>query len=215
MEFLRQHLQHYISDAQLITSPLPNCPLQLWLIDPRNMQRAFSPEETQALLNNPPYWCFCWASGLALANWLLAHPEQVQGKRVIDFGAGSGIVAIAAAKAGAAQVLACDLDPLALAACQANAQLNQVQLDYCNDLFSLNQPYDVLIAADVLYDASNLPLLDVFGHYASSCLIADSRVRNFKHAQYTKISTLHASTWPDLYEPEEFRQVSLYQRTIR
>src|SRR5690606_40941767 len=69
-------LQARVADAQLIASPLPDLPLKLWLIDPSTMQRPFSAEETQRLLDEPPYWCFCWASGLALAQWILQHPEQ-------------------------------------------------------------------------------------------------------------------------------------------
>ena len=58
------------------------------------MDRAFSPEETRRILHEPPYWSFCWASGLALAHYLAANPEWVAGKRVLDFGAGSGVAAV-------------------------------------------------------------------------------------------------------------------------
>src|SRR6266581_1789142 len=69
----------------------------------------------------PPYWAFAWAGGQALARFLLDHPERVAGRAVLDFGAGSGLVAIAAAKAGAASVTAADIDPFAAAAIAANA----------------------------------------------------------------------------------------------
>lgn len=207
---LNRALQARVADAQLIASPLPDLPLKLWLIDPSTMQRPFSPEETQRLLDEPPYWCFCWASGLALARWILQHPEQVAGKRVIDVGAGSGIVALAAKLAGAKSAVACDLDPIALQACRANAELNQLELNYSDDLFSEAQPYDVLFAADVLYDAANLPLLNRFPDFAQQTIIADSRQRNFQHPLFSKSQTLFGETLPDLAEPDEFRQVSLY-----
>ena len=121
---LQQALAELLGDASLSIESLPGTDIQLWLIDALNMDRAFSPEETRRILEEPPYWCFCWASGLVLARWLAERPEWVRGKRVLDFGAGSGVAAIAAAKAGAAEVVACDLDPLALAACRANAELN-------------------------------------------------------------------------------------------
>lgn len=213
MTQLNDALQTQVADAQLILSPLPNLPLQLWLIDPGSMQRQFSPQETQRLLDEPPYWCFCWASGLALAQWILQHPEQVAGKRVIDVGAGSGIVALAAKLAGARTVVACDLDPIALQACRANAALNQLELSYSADLFSEPEPYDLLFAADVLYDATNLPLLNCFPDFAKKIIIADSRQRNFQHPLLIKSQTLYGETLPDLAEPEEFRQVSLYQST--
>ena len=77
----------------------------------------------------PPFWAFAWAGGQALARYLLDHPPTVAGRFVLDFGAGSGLVAIAAAKAGAAHVLAAEIDHFAAAAITANAALNGVMVD--------------------------------------------------------------------------------------
>lgn len=209
-EHLRRALGELLGDAQLVATPLPGTALQLWLLDGDNMSRAFSPEETRRILHEPPYWSFCWASGLALARYLAEHPQWVRGKRVLDFGAGSGVAAIAAARAGALEVLACDLDPLALAACRANAELNQVQLGYSSDFFAEADRFDLVLVADVLYDRANLPLLDHFLSRAPQALVADSRVRDFSHPIYRRLANLHAHTLPDLAEPHEFRNVSLY-----
>ncbi|MBU0565687.1 MAG: 50S ribosomal protein L11 methyltransferase [Gammaproteobacteria bacterium] len=210
---LQAALNDLLGDARLVAEPLPGTDLRLWLIDAANMDRAFSPEETRRILEEPPYWSFCWASGLVLARWLAERPEWVRGKRVLDFGAGSGVAAIAAAKAGAAEVVACDLDPLALAACQANAALNEVELRYSQDFFGEADRYDLIIVADVLYDRANLPLLDHFLSRGREALVADSRVRDFSHPLYRRLDVLDACTWPDLAEPAEFRQVSLYHAT--
>ncbi|MBU2013332.1 MAG: 50S ribosomal protein L11 methyltransferase [Gammaproteobacteria bacterium] len=207
---LQAALNELLGDARLVAEPLPGTDLRLWLIDAANMDRAFSPEETRRILEDPPYWSFCWASGLVLARWLAENPEWVRGKRVLDFGAGSGVAAIAAAKAGATEVVACDLDPLALAACQANAALNEVELRYSQDFFGEADRYDLIIVADVLYDRANLPLLDHFLSRGREALVADSRVRDFAHPLYRRLDVLDACTWPDLAEPAEFRQVSLY-----
>ncbi|MCY1280511.1 Ribosomal protein L11 methyltransferase [compost metagenome] len=207
---LQQALNQLLGDACLSAETLPGTDLRLWLIDAGNMDRAFSPEETRRILEEPPYWCFCWASGLALARWLAEKPEWVAGKRVLDFGAGSGVAAIAAAKAGAAEVVACDLDPLALEACRANAELNGVELSYSADFFQEEDRFDLIIVADVLYDRANLPLLDHFLTRGRQALVADSRVRDFQHPLYTRLAVLDACTWPDLAEPAEFRSVSLY-----
>ena len=207
---LQAVLNALLGDARLVAEPLPDTDLRLWLIDAANMDRAFSPEETRRILEDPPYWCFCWASGLVLARWLAERPEWVRGKRVLDFGAGSGVAAIAAAKAGAAEVVACDLDPLALTACRANAALNGVELRYSQDFFAEADRYDLIIVADVLYDRANLPLLDHFLSRGREALVADSRVRDFAHPLYRRLDVLDACTWPDLAEPAEFRQVSLY-----
>nr|WP_305119374.1 50S ribosomal protein L11 methyltransferase [Stutzerimonas decontaminans] len=206
-------MNELLGDARLVAEPLPGTDLRLWLIDAANMDRAFSPEETRRILEDPPYWSFCWASGLVLARWLAENPEWVRGKRVLDFGAGSGVAAIAAAKAGAAEVVACDLDPLALAACQANAVLNGVELRYSQDFFAEADRYDLIVVADVLYDRANLPLLDHFLSRGREALVADSRVRDFAHPLYRRLDVLDACTWPDLAEPAEFRQVSLYHAT--
>ena len=98
---LQAALSELLGDAQLVAEALPGTDLKLWLIDANNMDRAFSPEETRRILEDPPYWSFCWASGLALARFLAEQPHWVAGKRVLDFGAGSGVAGIAAMKAGA------------------------------------------------------------------------------------------------------------------
>ena len=79
------------------------------------MHGPMSQGEIQNIFTAPPYWSFCWASGLALAQWILDNPKHVADKQVIDVGAGSGIVALAAKLAGAKTVVSCDLDPMALA----------------------------------------------------------------------------------------------------
>ena len=207
---LQRALSELLGDARLVARPLPDTDLKLWLIDGDNMDRAFSPEETRRILHEPPYWSFCWASGLAMARYLAEQPRWVEGKRVLDFGAGSGVAGIAAVKAGALEVVACDLDPLAIAACQANAALNGVALGYSTNFFAEADRFDLILVADVLYDRANLPLLDQFLSRGREALVADSRVRDFQHPLYRRIEMLQAMTLPDLAEPEEFRHVSLY-----
>nr|WP_232233612.1 50S ribosomal protein L11 methyltransferase [Pseudomonas putida] len=207
---MQQALSGLIGEARLVISELPGCDLKLWLLDAENMDRAFSPDETRRILDEPPYWSFCWASGLAMARYLAQHPEWVRDKRVLDFGAGSGIAGIAAARAGAREVVACDLDPLALDACRANAALNGVTLGYSEDFFAEADRFDLILVADVLYDRANLPLLDAFLGRGRQALVADSRVRDFSHPLYRQLGVLDALTLPDLAEPHEFRRVSLY-----
>jgi predicted nicotinamide N-methyase len=210
---LQAALGELLGDAQLVAEALPGTDLKLWLIDANNMDRAFSPEETRRILEDPPYWSFCWASGLALARFLAEQPQWVAGKRVLDFGAGSGVAGIAAMKAGAVEVVACDLDPLAIEACRANAELNGVTLEYSGDFFAEEDRFDLILVADVLYDRANLPLLDQFLSRGKQALVADSRVRDFQHPSYERLGILEALTLPDLAEPWEFRRVSLYHAT--
>lgn len=102
----------------------------------------------------PPFWAFPWAGGQALARHILDHPEIVRGKRVLDLASGSGLVAIAAAKAGAKRVVANDIDPMCEAAIAANAELNDVAIEYLGgDLLGVEMPEaDVVLAADVFYE---------------------------------------------------------------
>ena len=208
---LEQRLRQTLPSARLQAQALPGLPeIRLWLLNPDYPRTPLSPAEMQAIWREPAYWIFCWASGLAMARWLLDHPETVRGKRVLDFGAGSGVVGVAAWMAGAAEVIACDIDPLALAACRANAALNGVSFTYLEDFFAVAAPVDVLLAADVLYDASNRFFLDEFLARSRQVLVADSRVKDFAHPAYERLGEIQATTWPDLDEFDEFRTVRFY-----
>jgi predicted nicotinamide N-methyase len=105
---------------------------------------------------DPPFWAFAWAGGQALARYLLDHPETVKDRRVIDIASGSGLVAIAAARAGAAAVTAYDIDPLAAAAITVNAAANgEAILAVCADILDEDAPVspevDVVLVADAFY----------------------------------------------------------------
>ncbi len=101
----------------------------------------------------PPYWAFAWPGGQALARHLLDHPDLVRGKRVLDFAAGSGLAAIAAAKAGAASTAAAEIDRFAIAAIGLNAKLNGVGLETIEaDILGQAGGWDVVLAGDVCYE---------------------------------------------------------------
>ena len=102
----------------------------------------------------PPFWAFAWAGGQALARYLLDHSAEVTGRSVLDFGAGSGLVAIAAAKAGATAVLAAEIDPFAAAAIAANAALNDVDITVQREdlLDTVDACWEVVTAGDVCYE---------------------------------------------------------------
>src|SRR6516164_10677613 len=106
---------------------------------------------------DPPFWAFAWAGGQALARYLLDHPGTVAGRHVIDIASGSGLVAIAAARAGAAAVTAYDIDPLAAAAIIVNAEANGVAVPaVCADVLAAGGPPaprpDLVLVADAFYE---------------------------------------------------------------
>jgi predicted nicotinamide N-methyase len=114
-------------------------------------------EQTETELGQPnrqpPFWGFPWPGGQALARYLLDNRQAVAGRRVLDLGSGSGLVAIAAALAGASAVLASELDPLALAAIKLNAAVNGVSLDVTGDVLDGGaEDVDVVLAADIWYE---------------------------------------------------------------
>lgn len=145
--------RQFIRAATQVTRP-PACPeIDLW------MATEVTPlwEATEAALERvnvpPPYWAFCWAGGQALTRYVLDNPDLVRGKRVLDFAAGSGASAIAAAKNGATEVLAADIDKLACTAMAMNAELNGVTVAVtAEDVVGRDCAWDVVVAGDVCYE---------------------------------------------------------------
>jgi predicted nicotinamide N-methyase len=135
--------------------PVPHTPeISLWLADEITPIWRMTEEELGAMGLPPPFWAFAWSGGQGLARWLLDTPAEVAGRTVLDFATGSGLVGIAAMKAGAAQGLAADIDPFCAAAVALNAQANGVALAFTEiDLLEGPPPeVDVICAGDVCYE---------------------------------------------------------------
>lgn len=208
---LTRRLRQVLPTARVELAALPDVPeLQLYLLNADFSNAALTPEEISAVLDYPAYWIFCWASGQVLARHLLDHPHWVRGRCVLDFGCGSGVAAIAAAKAGAARVIACDLDPDARLATATNARLNGVTVELADDFETVDATVDLILAADVLYDRSNLVWLDRFLHKAPQVLLADSRIKDLHAPGYRWLDRRTSTTWPDLDEFDDFRHVNFY-----
>ena len=126
----------------------------------------------------PPYWAFAWAGGQALARYVLDNPEIVLGQSVLDFASGSGLVAIAALKAGANVALASETDRLARAAIEANARENDVTLATTgDDLIGTDRNWDIVLAGDVFYEKPLadplLPWLETLARRGATVLVGD------------------------------------------
>jgi predicted nicotinamide N-methyase len=133
---------------------VPHTPeIHLYLADEANALWEKTEEELGEMGLPPPFWAFAWAGGQALARYILDHPEITRGKRVLDFASGSGLVAIAAARAGAASVEASEVDEFALAAIELNAGANRVGvMPRAGDMVGEDDDWQLVLAGDVSYE---------------------------------------------------------------
>jgi predicted nicotinamide N-methyase len=185
-------------EFRLEVQKVPLCPeIRLRLLSPSVNLDA---DARDFLGENAPFWAFCWASGQVLARWLLDHPELVRGKRVLDVGCGSGVVAIAAARSGATSVVACDCDRAALEACRDNADLNSVQLAYAESFERIIEDCDVLLAGDVLYERPTTDALLAAANCVELALIADPGRRPLPFEPLELLWQSKARTVPEIDE---------------
>jgi predicted nicotinamide N-methyase len=134
--------------------PVPHAPeISLYVADEATALWQKTEDELGTLGLPPPFWAFAWAGGQALARYVLDHPETVRGRRVLDFASGSGLVGIAAMKAGAAHVTACDIDDFAIAAIGLNAVANGVSLTPSGEnLVGQDLGWETVLAGDICYE---------------------------------------------------------------
>nr|WP_246602907.1 50S ribosomal protein L11 methyltransferase [Falsiroseomonas tokyonensis] len=163
----------------------------------------------------PPFWAFAWPGGQALARTVLDQPGLVAGKRVLDFAAGCGIGAIAAALAGAASVEAAEIDPLALAATRLNAALNGVEVATPEgDVVGAACRWDLILAGDVCYEAPMtahiLPWLRAMSAAGAEVWIADPGRAYLPRDGMTLLSTHLVPTTREL-EDRDTRQVTIHR----
>ena len=187
----------------------PHAPeLELWLADEVTPIWRMTEEELGAMGLPPPFWAFAWAGGQALARYLLDHPEEVAGKRVLDFATGSGLVAIAAAKAGAASVLASDIDDFCAAAVAVNAEANGVAIAFTGeDLLNAPPPaVDLICAGDVCYEKPMaekvLAWLGVARDRGARVLIGDPGRSYFPREGLTRLADYQVATTRELEDYE-------------
>jgi predicted nicotinamide N-methyase len=156
----------------------------------------------------PPYWAFAWAGGQALARYMLDNPRLLAGKRVLDLGSGSGLTAIAAMKAGASSVLACDIDRVALAAIHLNAALNGVEVATTADDLLTKPPerYDVVLVGDLFYERALADLvsryIDVSAAQGALVLIGDPQRNYFPKGRFAAAAEYHVPVTRELEDAE-------------
>mgnify|MGYP000492354370 CR=1 FL=1 len=184
--------------------------IELALLAMNNKSLVLDAQQIGQFWQQLPYWAFAWAAGQGLAHYILESPELVKGKRVLDFGCGSGLVGIAAAKAGAESVLCCDSDPLALQASQLNAQRNNVNISIAQEWCGGIDDLDCLLAADILYDLTSA------GDLAKQCaqipnwLVAETQYQLPPWSSLVAVKQSSFSTLPILDDFDQDLDVSIY-----
>jgi len=166
-------------------------------------------DELAALGIGTPYWAFAWAGGQALARYLMDNPAVIAGKHALDFGSGSGLVAIAAAKAGAASVIASDIDPVAIEATLLNCAVNNVDFEVTtDDLIGTDSGWNPLLIGDVFYDKQIadrlLPWLHDLAVAGRTILIGDPGRFILRDQDMKMVASYHAET-TGIMEDSELR----------
>ncbi len=173
-------------------------------------------EELGELNVPPPYWAFAWAGGQALARYLLDNAALLVGRRVLDLGSGSGLTAIAAMKAGAASVLASDIDRMALAAIHLNAALNDVAVQTTADDLLARPPeaFDVVLVGDLFYERSLAELVSRYIDEAAArgacVLIGDPQRNYFPNGRFVSVAEYRVPVTREL-EDAEIKRTSVWR----
>ena len=160
----------------------------------------------------PPYWAFPWPGGQAFARHLLDHPHACAGRRVLDFAAGGGIAALAAARAGAMHVTANEIDPLAIAAIGLNAAANGLAVEtLAGDIVGSAGEWDMILAGDVCYEAPMtrriLPWLTAMARSAEVWLADPGRA-------YLPVESLESFASYDVPTTKELEDKTLRRTTL-
>jgi predicted nicotinamide N-methyase len=167
-----------------------------------------------------PYWAFAWGGGLAIARYLREQPRAVAGRRVFDLAAGSGLCAIAALQAGAAEATCADIDPFALAAAELNAKANGHRVAiFRRDVLEEDPPeVDVIVAGDCWYEATLaarvLPWLRLAQARGIDVLVGDPGRRYLPRSEFIELATYDVRTTTDL-EDLALKQARVYALSPR
>jgi len=199
------------ANAALIAPPLvPEIQLHL-ATEVLPLWRA-TEEELTKIGVPPPYWAFAWAGGQALARYILDNPEIVRGRQVLDIGSGSGLVAIAAMKAGASSVLAADIDSFACAAIVLNAAANVCDIAVTvEDVIGTPTSRDVILVGDLFYERPLAERLLAWLHdLEADVLLGDPGRNYFPKTGVKKCATYNVAVTRDL-EDRDIRETSVYR----
>lgn len=205
----------FIQENTALSSPSLIPEIKLHLADTNRPLYRAGEDELETLGIGAPYWAFAWAGGQALARYILDTPSIVAGKRVLDFGAGSGLTAIASVMAGAFDVVAADIDPVAGEAMTLNRDRNDVWFDIVTeDLVGPLGPWDVVLVGDVFYEKQTvdhvLPWLRTLHEAGISILFGDPGRFYLKDLGLTPIAAYSTET-TGIMEDSDLRNARVWR----
>lgn len=196
-----------LANTKLLNPPLvPE--IQLYLAEESLPIWQKTEEELGEMNVPPPFWAFAWAGGQALARYILDNAALVAGKRVLDLGSGCGLSAIAAMKAGAASVLAADIDAMAATAVRVNAAANGVEIETTSAdlLSSLPGAFDVILVGDLFYERALaervLVFIDACARGGAHVFIGDPGRSYFPKDRFAAAAEYHVPVTRDLEDAE-------------
>lgn len=210
---LSQFLAKELPAVPLVWHELDTLDLRGLLLEAEAGARPLGPESVAAVMQRPPFWSILWPSGEAVCRLLRCFPHLVQGRRVLDFGAGSGLVACSAAKFGALESSALDQDSVSRLAIEVNARANQASVRILDRWQP--QDHDLTFFADVFYDEEHLGLLDELAAHTGEYLIADTRLKALNRPDWTYLGAIEGLAVPDLDPHREFGEVRFWFRGER
>ena len=194
--------------AETRLRPVPHAPeIRLHVADEATPLWQRTEEELGTIGLPPPFWAFAWAGGQALARYVLDRPDLVRGRRVLDVASGSGLVAIAAALAGAAPVEAADIDAFATAAIALNAEANGVAVTpRLEDLVGRDDGWDAVLAGDIFYERDVAhrirPWLEALQARGALVLIGDPGRSYLPQADLEEVARYRVPVTRDLEDAE-------------
>lgn len=202
--------------ANTVLQPPPHVPeIALRLASEVNALWRSTEEELAAIGLPPPFWAFAWAGGQGLARHVLDHPEIVRGRAVLDFASGSGLVGIAAAMAGASEVICADTDPFSAGAARLNAEANRVIVQSrTGDPVGSPVAQEVVLAGDVFYDralAERLtPWFAGLVREGKTVLVGDPGRAYLPRERMTELTVYEVATTREL-EDSEVKRTTVWQ----
>jgi predicted nicotinamide N-methyase len=203
---LQAALNELVGQTFLKWQQIPNLPLQGYLLDLESASRPLDPQTSERVMHAPPFWGLLWPAGHLLCRTLTRHPHLVKDRSCVDLGCGSGLVAVALARAGA-HVVAADSDPMSCEVTRLHLERHKLRGQVTS---RWDRQAQTLFLADFLYDESNLDSLSAFQEQADEIVVVDCRLEELSRPGFHLLGQRSEVAFPDLDPHREFGTVRIW-----